>query len=98
MSSFIQEDKSAVASTTGTLAWSVSPVLRVYHRGAGAEAMLRHVVSILNVCAGACPAQAPELLLNDACTEKVDIYSFGIILWELCTGDMPRLNNLRPVR
>ena len=32
---------------------------------------------------------APELLMNGRCTEKVDIYSFGICLWELATGKMP---------
>ena len=28
--------------------------------------------------------QAPEMLHNEECSEKVDIYSYGIILWELC--------------
>jgi serine/threonine protein kinase len=33
---------------------------------------------------------APELLLGKRCTEKVDIYSFGIVLWELATGNVPQ--------
>jgi len=32
---------------------------------------------------------APELLLGKRCSEKVDIYSFGIVLWELATGNVP---------
>lgn len=27
---------------------------------------------------------APEVIRNEACSEKVDIYSFGVVLWELC--------------
>jgi serine/threonine protein kinase len=43
-------------------------------------------------------AQAPELLMNKPCTVKVDIYSFGIILWELCTGEAPQRGKLRAIR
>lgn len=31
-------------------------------------------------------AVAPELLMGDPCTEKCDVFSFGIVLWELVTG------------
>ena len=43
-------------------------------------------------------AQAPELLRNEPFTEKVDIYSFGVVLWELCTGEVPVRGKLRTVR
>ena len=42
--------------------------------------------------------QAPEILLGARCTEKVDIYGFGTILWELVTGESPARGRLRPVR
>ena len=32
---------------------------------------------------------APEVLLNQPCNEMVDIFSFGIIFWQLLTGEIP---------
>jgi serine/threonine protein kinase len=32
---------------------------------------------------------APEMLLGQPFDEKADIYSFGIVLWELYTGEEP---------
>jgi hypothetical protein len=32
---------------------------------------------------------APEMLWGARCTEKADIYSYGIVLWEICTGEIP---------
>ncbi|KYQ91841.1 WD40 repeat-containing protein [Tieghemostelium lacteum] len=32
---------------------------------------------------------APEIMLNKQYTEKVDIYSYGIILWEIITRELP---------
>ncbi|MQL81518.1 hypothetical protein Taro_013994 [Colocasia esculenta] len=32
---------------------------------------------------------APEVLRNEPANEKCDVYSFGVILWELATLRMP---------
>lgn len=32
---------------------------------------------------------APELLLGEQCDESADMFSFGVVLWELCTGQQP---------
>ncbi|KAK9794318.1 hypothetical protein WJX73_006706 [Symbiochloris irregularis] len=39
---------------------------------------------------------APEVLLGDKCTVQADIYSYGILLWELVTGEVPLRGKLRP--
>ncbi|XP_040369783.1 uncharacterized protein LOC112183502 isoform X2 [Rosa chinensis] len=45
---------------------------------------------------GTVPWMAPELLnsnsKNNLVTEKVDVYSFGIVMWELLTGEEPYAN------
>jgi len=45
---------------------------------------------------------APELLLGSRCSEKIDIYSFGVLLWELAvtsaTGERPQRGQMRDVR
>lgn len=33
---------------------------------------------------------APELLLNQRCTQKIDIFSLGVVLYEICTGATPK--------
>jgi mitogen-activated protein kinase kinase kinase 13 len=32
---------------------------------------------------------APEIIRSEACTDKIDVWSFGVCLWELLTGEMP---------
>ncbi len=32
---------------------------------------------------------APEVIRHEACSEKVDIWSYGVLLWELLTQEMP---------
>ncbi|XP_010047803.2 uncharacterized protein LOC104436653 [Eucalyptus grandis] len=43
---------------------------------------------------GTIPWMAPELFnnKNNMVTEKVDVYSFGIVMWELLTGEEPYAN------
>ena len=33
--------------------------------------------------------QAPEMLRDEPISEKVDLYGFGIMLWEMYTGKLP---------
>jgi mitogen-activated protein kinase kinase kinase 13 len=39
--------------------------------------------------AGTVAWMAPEVIRNEPCSEKVDIWSFGIVLWELLTCEVP---------
>jgi len=41
---------------------------------------------------------APEVLTGRRCSEKADIYSFGIVLFEICTGEAPVRGDMRPLR
>lgn len=41
---------------------------------------------------------APEVLSGKRCTEKADIYSFGVVLWEVCTGEAPTRGDMRPLQ
>lgn len=41
---------------------------------------------------------SPEQLLNERITIQSDIYSFGVILWEIATGELPMRGTLRDTR
>ncbi|CAL8471975.1 g11517 [Coccomyxa elongata] len=41
---------------------------------------------------------APEVLAGQECSEKADIWSMGVVLWEIVTGERPHLRQLRPLR
>ena len=38
------------------------------------------------------------LLGKSTCTEKIDMYSYGVVLWEICAGEAPTGRQLRPLR
>lgn len=40
---------------------------------------------------------APEIFTGQRCTEKVDIYSYGVVLWELVTHEVPQRGRLRTI-
>jgi serine/threonine protein kinase len=42
-----------------------------------------------NSSAGTPEWMAPELIRNEPFTEKCDIFSLGVIMWELCTLSRP---------
>jgi serine/threonine protein kinase len=42
-------------------------------------------------------AAAPEILLNQKISEKADVYSFGVMLWEIVTGIAPVRGGLSDV-
>ena len=54
-------------------------------------------VSQLGEIAGTFAWASPELLLGQRCSEKADIYAFGVVVWELATGQRPQRGQLREV-
>lgn len=49
----------------------------------------RTFISTANGHAGTPAYMAPELFDGGQVTEKVDVYSFGVLLWEMLTGQVP---------
>ncbi|GMT26608.1 hypothetical protein PFISCL1PPCAC_17905, partial [Pristionchus fissidentatus] len=45
--------------------------------------------STLITVMGTRPYMAPELIRNEKCSEKIDVWSFGILLWEMMTCRRP---------
>lgn len=41
---------------------------------------------------------APELISAGRCTEKADIFSFGIVLYEILTAEQPIRGRLKAVQ
>ena len=62
------------------------------------QSLLQGYVSKLDEVAGTFAWAAPELLMGGRCSEKVDIYSFGVVLWELATSERPQRGAMRDVR
>ena len=44
------------------------------------------------------PLWLQVLLGKSTCTEKVDMYSYGVVLWEICASEAPTGRQLRPLR
>lgn len=43
---------------------------------------------------GTCLWMAPEMIRSCEWSDRTDVYSFGMVLWELCTGRLPFLDDL----
>jgi len=41
---------------------------------------------------------APEQLCGYACMSASDVFSFGVVMWELCTGEAPANRHLREIQ
>ena len=61
-----------------------------------AYSIIATVVAVQNT--GTFHWMAPELISAGRCTEKADIFSFGIVLYELLTAEQPIRGRLKPVR
>ena len=104
LAKFLHKDYLSVAKSVGTFAWSVSrsclsscaPFGRTAPTVAAQQADVAEIGCILNTF-GCPPLQAPEVLMGSRCSEKVDIFSLGVVLWELVTGEhtcMPHFSHL----
>ena len=60
--------------------------------------LLQSYLSQLDDVVGTFAYAAPELLLGVRCTERVDCYAFGVLVWEIATGERPQRGQLRDVR
>lgn len=49
-------------------------------------------ISVKMSFAGTVAWMAPEIIRSECCSEKVDIWSFGVVLWELLTCETPYKN------
>jgi serine/threonine protein kinase len=63
----------------------------------GAERLLTLLTSYIRVVGGTWAWSAPECLLGLRWTSAADIYSFGVVLWELVTGEIPFRGDMREV-
>ena len=52
----------------------------------------------MSVCLHLLLSWLQVLLGKSTCTEKVDMYSYGVVLWEICAGEAPTGRQLRPLR
>ena len=59
--------------------------------------MSRRYCVYADACGGTWPWVAPECILGQRCSSAADMYSFGVVLWEIVTGEIPVRGMLRDV-
>lgn len=50
---------------------------------------------VMTASVGCIPYMAPEVYKGESNSEKSDVYSYGMILWEVLTGEEPQQVNYR---
>ncbi|CAL5224202.1 g6845 [Coccomyxa viridis] len=63
----------------------------------GLSKMIRSTILELPV-GGTLAFAAPEVLLNMRCNEKADMFSFAVVLWTICTQEVPIRGHLRTLK
>lgn len=53
---------------------------------------------MLSNVAGTFAYAAPELLMGEPCDTRADLFSFGVIMWEVLTHEIPVRGNLRGIQ
>ncbi|KAL4421859.1 hypothetical protein ABPG77_001341 [Micractinium sp. CCAP 211/92] len=61
----------------------------------GLSKALTHTIASQSGPVGTFAWCAPEVLMGKPCTFSADIYSFGVLLFEICTGEMPLRGRLK---
>ena len=85
------------------LSW-VSPVLVVLYtkvpclQDVGLSKILVNESTMMTSFQGTFEWAPPELINGGECSEKADIYSFGVILWEIVTAERPYRKQFRAAR
>ena len=51
--------------------------------------------TLKQLAAGTFAYAAPELLMGEPCDTRADLFSFGVIMWEVLTHEIPVRGNLR---
>lgn len=63
-----------------------------------ARALNKSYLSMVSSGLGTFAWSAPEVLNGRRCSVKADIYSWGVVLWEICTGEAPVRGGMRALR
>lgn len=63
-----------------------------------ARVLHKSYLSMVSSGLGTFAWSAPEVLAGKRCGCKADIYSLGIVLWEVCTGEAPVRGVMRPLQ